>query len=96
MIVIPLPQGSEEGGDVGLDDLTEPFPTGCSEPADPPREVPAVGQQGVRGQPALDRQVVEVDLDRPDGDRLDGSEDGQASTSDRCATGSPCASPTGA
>jgi hypothetical protein len=91
MLGVALAQGGEEAGDVGFGDLGQVVPSGGGQRADVPAQVTAVRRQGVRGQPALDGQVVEV---RRDGARR--RRRAQPSASASGVSAMACASATGA
>jgi hypothetical protein len=57
---LPLAETGEELRDVRLARVAEAVPSERGEQVDVPGEVPPVRRQRVRGQPPLDREVVEV------------------------------------
>jgi hypothetical protein len=94
MVVVPLPQGREEPGDVGLGDLPEArHPCGV-QISGVAAQVAAVGGDRVGRESAFDREVVEVTGDDP----LDGGpcvqRCRQDSTSSSATAAMPCASAT--
>ncbi|MCU1668481.1 MAG: hypothetical protein JWP40_1408 [Blastococcus sp.] len=100
MVVVPLPEGAEETGDVGLGDLAQAAQTRTGEVLGVPAQVAAVGGDRVGRQAAFDREMVEVPGDdafdgRPapgcGGRRLILGEAGQCSTSASGTTGMPWA-----
>ena len=100
VLVVARPQGDQERRDVGLRDLAQVVASGAAQVGGVAVEVTAVGAERVGREPPLDREVVEVGLDRAPDRRLGagGRRGGRAQTSasDRADTGRPCASPTGA
>jgi hypothetical protein len=94
MVVVPLAEGGEEPGDVGLRDLAQPTDPAGREVLGVAAQVTAVGGDRVRRQTALDGQVVQVAGDDP----LDGGSGaergGQSRTSSRATAVMPCASAT--
>jgi hypothetical protein len=60
---VALAQPGEEGHDVVLTDLPDRRTPPRDEDVDVTAQVTAVGAESVRGQPALDREVVEVRAD---------------------------------
>ena len=94
VLLVALPQGDEEGGDVLLTDLGDRADAGPGEVLQIAVQVAAIGQQRVAGRAALDDQMVEI---AADGLRQRGGQRrvGQRSTSSRARGVAPCASATG-
>ena len=88
MLLVALPQPGQERGHILGGHLADDGPAPGGQRHGVAVQVAPVGLQGPRGQAALDREVIEVRLDRA-------RKGGQLSTSLTPTAGSPCASATG-
>ena len=64
MLLVPLPQPGQEGCDVRAGELAHRGLPPAGQRVAVAQQIPAVGLERAGGEPALDRQVVEVPADR--------------------------------